>query len=271
MGGSLTSAQLQQFDTKGYCAGLPALSTAEVAEYRDGVMSLYSELDPGLNKHFINLHAVLGWAHRLGCNPQILDAVESLLGPDLMLWKSKAFVKFPGPSHVPWHQDVPHWNLLPEEAITAWVGLSDVHESNGCVRVLPGTHKQGSRAAAASADASSLLSAGIQFAVTEAEAAAAEPMLLKAGQISLHHGMVVHASGANDTEAPRIGIALSYIAANTTQRSVPDMHVALVRGQDKTRFFPASVPPAGPREQQMAAAASYFGKLKSGEIPYNVR
>ena len=86
------------------------------------------------------------------------------------------------------------------------------------------------------ADPSSLLSAGIQFAVTEAEAASAEPMLLKAGQFSLHHGMVVHASGANDTDAPRIGIALSYISARTRQRSAPDMHVTLVRGRDSEKF-----------------------------------
>ena len=271
MSGSLSPAQRAQFDTKGYVAGLPALDAAELAEARAGVMALYDEHDEGLHKHFINLHAVLGWADRLGRNPRILDAVESLLGPDLFLWKSKAFVKFPGPGHVPWHQDVPHWNLVPEEAITAWVGLSDVHEGNGCVRVVPGTQKQGSRAHAASADPSSLLSAGIQFAVTEAEAASAEPMLLKAGQFSLHHGMVVHASGANDTDAPRIGIALSYIGARTRQRSAPDMHVTLVRGHDSEKFFPPSPPPTGPRDVQMAGAAAYFAKLKSGEIPYNVR
>jgi len=271
MTGSLDAAQRAQFDAKGYVTGLAALNAAELADAKAGVMALYGELDEGLYKHFINLHAVLDWADRLGRHPAILDAVESLLGPHLFLWKSKAFVKFPGPGHVPWHQDVPHWNLAPEEAITAWVGLSDVHEGNGCVRVVPGTQKQGSRAAAASADASSLLSAGIQFAVTEAEAASAEPMLLKAGQFSLHHGMVVHASGANDTDAPRIGIALSYIGARTKQRSAPDMHVNLVRGIDSEGFFPPSAPPAGPRAAQMAAAAVYFGKLKSGEIPYNVR
>ena len=250
MTGSLDSAQRAQFENKGYVAGLPALNAAEVAEAKAGVMALYDELDRGLHKHFINLHAVLDWADRLGRHPRVLDAVESLLGSDLFLWKSKAFVKFPGPGHVPWHKDVPHWNLVPEEAVTAWVGLSDVHEGNGCVHVLAGTQKQGSRAAAASIDASSLLSAGIQFAVTEAEAASAEPMLLKAGQFSLHHGMAVHASGANNTGAPRIGIALSYISARTKQRSAPDMHVTLVRGTDSEKFFPPSPPPAGPRSVQ---------------------
>ena len=116
------------FERDGFVAGTGALAAAEVADYRAALMELYATLDPALQRHFINLHAALGWADALGRHERILHAVAALLGPDLLLWKSKAFVKFPGPAHVAWHQDAPHWNLVPAETVTPWVALSDVTE-----------------------------------------------------------------------------------------------------------------------------------------------
>lgn len=261
-----------RFAETGYVAGLPALSPGEVARYRAALMSLYDTLPESLQKHFINLHGVLDWAAALGRHPAILDVVETLIGPDIFLWKSRGFAKFPGPGHVAWHQDLPHWNLVPNEAVTAWLALTDVNEANGCVCVLPGSHRGGSRASEAAADKNSLLSAGLQFDVSDAEAKAAQPMLLKAGQFSIHHGMIVHGSGANGTAAPRLGIAFVYIPAHAKQRSGADRHVVLVRGMDRTGgFFPIEPPPGGAPAAQLSAARDYFERLKSGEIPYNVR
>ncbi|MCW5773815.1 MAG: phytanoyl-CoA dioxygenase family protein [Rhodospirillaceae bacterium] len=262
----------ERFAREGYVAGLPALTPEETARYRAELMRLYETLPAALQKHFINLHGVLAWADELGRHKAILDAVEQLIGPDIFLWKSRGFAKFPGPGHVAWHQDLPHWNLVPDEAITAWVALSDVNEANGCVRVVPGTHRGGSRASDAVADPTNLLSAGLEFTVSDQEAAQAAPMLLKAGQFSLHHGMIVHGSGANVTEAPRLGAAFVYIPAFATQKKGADRHVVLVRGQDRTGgFFPKEPAPTGEDAAQLAAARDYFERLRSGEIPYNVR
>lgn len=261
-----------RFEREGFVAGLPALSPEEAAHYRADLLRLYETLPADLQKHFINLHGVLAWADALGRHTAILDAVEQLIGPDILLWKSRGFAKFPGPGHVAWHQDLPHWNLVPNEAITAWVALSDVTEANGCVRVVPGSHRGGSRASDAVTDPSNLLSAGLEFKVSEREAAQAAPMLLKAGQFSLHHGMIVHGSGANTTPAPRLGVAFVYIPAFARQRSGADRHVVLVRGQDRSGgFFPSEPPPAGDDAAQLATARDYFQRLRSGEIPYNVR
>ncbi len=262
----------QRFDRDGFIADIPVLDPAETARYRGAIEELYRRLDPGLQRYFINLHAVLGWAAELGRHPRILDAVQALLGPDLLLWKSKAFVKFPGPGHVAWHQDLPHWNLEPAEAVTAWVALTEVTEANGCVRVVRGSHQGGSRASAAAQDPDSLLSAGLQFPVSADEERAAVPMRLRAGSISLHHGMIVHGSGPNATAAPRIGLALVYAPAHVRQRSAPDTHVVLVRGRERNGgFFPPDPPPQGDGDAQHAAAATYFTRLKTGQIAYNVR
>lgn len=261
-----------RFDDEGFVSPISALTPTEVTRLRAALIELYDALDDDLQKHFINLHAVLDWADELGRHPRILDAVEELLGPDLFLWKSKAFLKAPGPGHVAWHQDLPHWNLVPSEAVTAWVALSDSTEANGCVQVIPGSHRAGSRASTASADPNSLLSAGLQFDISEAEAARAAVMPLRAGEFSIHHGLAVHGSGANRTGKPRIGIAFVYAPAHARQSSAPDRHVMLVRGEARNDgFFPVDPPPEGPRAAQLAAAAGYFTQLKSGAIPYNVR
>jgi hypothetical protein len=145
-----------RFEREGFLAGIPTLSAEEIARYRPKLLGLYDSLPAALHKHFINLHGVLDWAAALGRHPAILDAVEALVGPDILLWKSKAFVKFPGPAQVAWHQDLPHWNLVPAEAVTAWLALSDSNEGNGCVRAIPGSHRAGSRASEAVRDPNSL-------------------------------------------------------------------------------------------------------------------
>jgi ectoine hydroxylase-related dioxygenase (phytanoyl-CoA dioxygenase family) len=139
------------------------------------------------------------------------------------------------------------------------------------VRAIPGSHRAGSRASRAVSDPNSLLTAGLEFKVGDDEARRAVPMLLRAGEFSIHHGMTVHGSGENRTEAPRLGTAFVYMPAHARQASAPDRHVVLVRGQDRARFFPADPPPAGDAATQLSAAADFFARLKSGEIPYNVR
>ncbi len=261
----------RRFEREGFVAGIAGLTAEETARFRAALLQLYENTPADLHKHFINLHGVLGWGAALGRHAAILDAVERLLGPDVLLWKSKAFAKFPGPGQVAWHQDLPHWNLVPSEALTAWVALTDSNGANGCVRVIRGSHRNGSRASDADRDPNSLLSAGLKFDVADEEARGSVPLVLKSGQFSLHHGMLVHGSGENRTAAPRLGIAFVYIPAHVRQASAPDRHVVLVRGQDRGRFFPADPPPAGDEAAQREAACAYFARLRSGQIPYNVR
>lgn len=260
------------FERDGFIAGVAALTEEEVACYRAALLDLYAHVPQDLHRYMINPHAVLSWAADLARHPRILDAVAALIGDDILLWKSKAFVKFPGPGNVGWHQDLPHWNLEPDIAVTSWVALSDVRLENGCVQVLPGSHLRGSRASAASDDANSLLSAGLQFEVNDDEVAAAVPLVLRAGEISIHHGMIVHGSGPNETAEPRVGIAFVYAPATVRQRSAADRHVDLVRGQERNGgFFPIDQRPAGEMTAQLAAANDYFDKLRTGKIAYNVR
>src|SRR5262245_19668100 len=93
-----------QFEREGFVSGIPALSSEEIARYRPKLLGLYDALPVPLHKHLINLHGVLDWAAALGRHPAILAAIEALVGADILLWNSKAFVKFPGPAQVAWYQ-----------------------------------------------------------------------------------------------------------------------------------------------------------------------
>ena len=91
--------------------------------------------------YFAETHAYLPWAYALATHPNVLDAVESLLGPDLLIWDSRWFTKRPGDgTYVSWHQDGTYWALDPPKVSTAWISLARSFPGNGAMQVVPGSH-----------------------------------------------------------------------------------------------------------------------------------
>lgn len=87
-------------------------------------------------------HFYLSWVHRIVSHPRVLNTVESVLGPNIMVSNSHWFPKFPGDkAFVSWHQDATYWGLSPANVTTAWVALSESTPQNGCLRVVPGSHR----------------------------------------------------------------------------------------------------------------------------------
>src|SRR5439155_1099021 len=83
---------------------------------------------------FAETHAYLPWVFELASHPRVLDAVEPILGPDLLIWDSRWFTKQPGdPTYITWHQDGTYWALDPPKACTAWIALSRSNEANGAM------------------------------------------------------------------------------------------------------------------------------------------
>jgi non-haem Fe2+, alpha-ketoglutarate-dependent halogenase len=86
-------------------------------------------------------HHFLAWVHGIVSLPAVFDAVESVLGPNILVWGSQWFPKLPGDhAYVSWHQDGTYGGLHPPNLTTAWIALSDSTPENGCMRVVPGTH-----------------------------------------------------------------------------------------------------------------------------------
>src|SRR5262245_19549995 len=85
------------------------------------------------------MHLHFPWAHELATHPRVLDAVEDLLGPDLLIWATELFAKHPRDAAVSigWHRDRPYMGFA-GETVPAWVALSDSTPANGCLRAVPG-------------------------------------------------------------------------------------------------------------------------------------
>ncbi|HET8729210.1 MAG TPA: phytanoyl-CoA dioxygenase family protein [Alphaproteobacteria bacterium] len=190
-------------------------------------------------------------------NPAILDAVEALFGPDLLVLSADLFMKPPrSERRISWHQDVNYWGLEPMEVLTAWVALTDATPENGCMRFSPGGHKRPLPHNETYA-ADNMLSRGQEIAVEISEAEAVN-VVLSAGQASLHDGMMPHASGPNRTDGPRIAFAIRYAPAHIRQTSGPPMSVTLVRGRDFGHFTLEERPRA---ELDAAAIAAHRNAL----------
>ncbi len=199
----------------------------------------------------------------LATHPAILDAVETVMGPDILLLATHFFCKYPSPASaegparegaaegtrerfVAWHQDVTYWGLEPPYALTAWYAVDDSDTANGCMRVIPGTHT-GLREHATSQREGNLLSINQEVPVSPEEEARAVDLCLKAGEISLHHGMLIHGSNPNRSSRRRCGLTIRYVPPHVRVVTGNSMkrpwRAILLRGEDRFGHFPPEPAP----------------------------
>jgi ectoine hydroxylase-related dioxygenase (phytanoyl-CoA dioxygenase family) len=153
------------------------------------------------------------WAYRLATEPAVLDAVEKVLGPDLLVAGSLVLCKYPrDPAFVSWHQDNYYSNLHLTPSLSAWIALRDSTSENGCMRVVPGSHQEGVLPHAEKGNVNNLLKLGqeIEAEVNEADAV---DVVLRAGEMSLHHAAIVHGSRANRSDTQRLGFIVRYVTS----------------------------------------------------------
>lgn len=188
-------------------------------------------------------HLLFTWLDQLIRTPAILDAVESLIGPNILAWGSSFFVKEQqDSSYVSWHQDSTYWGLQPPNIVTAWVALSESTVENGAMRVIPDTHKLDQIGHRDTFAEGNLLSRGQEVEV-EVDASRAATLVLQPGEMSLHHVRLIHGSDPNPSNKRRIGFAIRYLP--TYVRQVVGTHdsATLVRGVDKFGNFAAEQRP----------------------------
>ena len=123
----------------------PRAAPEEAARYRAKLEAAEAAAGgslPGAYRH--KPHLVYTWAQELIRHPKILDAVEALIGPDILAWESVFFIKEPQTTdYISWHQDITYWGLDQEgDVVTAWLALSPSTPESGCMRVVPGTHQR---------------------------------------------------------------------------------------------------------------------------------
>lgn len=240
----LSEAQVEAFDRNGYHFPVRVLSEAEAADYRARLESFEFEHGLIMKTPYRNKpHMVFKWVNELIRDPRIVDAVEDILGPDLLVWGSSFFIKEPNdPAYVSWHQDSTYWGLSHPDIVTAWVALSESDVPNGAMRVIPGTHLRDQLPHKDTFARDNLLTRGQEVAV-QITGEEAVDMLLQPGEMSLHHVRIVHGSEPNRAHYRRIGIAIRYVPTYVRQTEGPRDYATLVRGVDRYRHFETELVP----------------------------
>jgi len=251
-GNELSGRQRAEYAERGYFRPLRAFSVGEATELRQKFESYWEqdreELLTKLPRErylaLVDSHFFLRWVYDIAAHPNILDAVESVLGPDILLWNTHWFPKFArDSSYVSWHQDAAYWGLTPPKVTTAWVALSRSTRANGCLRVISGTHLGRVRPHAETYAEANMLSRGQEIAVDVDESSDMVDIELEPGEFSLHHVGIVHGSGPNDSDEPRIGLAIRYITPDVTQQGGQRDLVMRVRGTAAFDHFDLADPP----------------------------
>lgn len=228
----LNAEAVAQYRRDGFHFPLRVLSTEEARSYRDRLEAAERAAGgplAGDRRH--KVHLLYTWANQLARHPAILDAVEDVIGPDILCWSTTFFTKeAQSPSFVSWHQDATYWGLSTDDVITAWVAFADAPVESGAMKFWPGSHLRNQLEHRDTFDQNNLLTRGQEIAV-DVPAGAGVDVALKAGEMSLHHVLLVHGSGPNTTDDRRIGFAIRYIPPHVRQLKVRDSAM-LVRGRD---------------------------------------
>lgn len=232
------------FPVRAWAADEAAGLSGKFMDYYEHNRERMEKLLPRDRRTFLcETHFFLRWVYEMVSHPRVLDAVESVLGPNILVWSTQWFPKFPGDkAFVSWHQDATYWGLHPLNVTTAWIALSESTPQNGCMRVVPGTHKTPQLPQRETYGPDNMLSRGQEIAV-EVDESQAVDLALRPGEFSLHHVAIVHGSGKNLSDVPRIGIAVRYVSPDVVQNGPERDLVFLVRGNDAWGNFEVADPP----------------------------
>ncbi|SLN38609.1 1-deoxypentalenic acid 11-beta-hydroxylase [Roseovarius litorisediminis] len=249
-GGHLSAAQTEHYWEDGFLFPLQVFDETEAAQYRAELEAIERDWLPAdlplpLNTYKrVNAQCVMPLAARLAQNPRVLNAVEGILGPNLMIWSAEFFIKEPHTTHiVGMHQDLTYWGMgETSDQVTAWIALSPATVQSGCMEFVAGSHKNPIMPHNDTFSENNLLSRGQEIAVDVADSDKT-PIELQPGQMSLHHGLTIHGSGPNTSDDRRIGFAIRYLNPNARQQVADRDYAMMARGVDTSGNFIHYMPP----------------------------
>jgi hypothetical protein len=230
---TLSREQVAAFNRDGYLSGIRIFDGEEAAanrRYFDDLLA--GVLAAGGTSYSISTaHMSYGPVYDLLTHRRIVAVVRDLLGEDVVGWGSHYFCKLPhdGKS-VPWHQDASYWPLSPSKTVTVWLAIDDADRENACMRVIPGSHHFGHLTYRMTEAADqTVLNQEVENAARYGQPV---DMELKTGEISVHADLLLHGSGANESDRRRCGLTLRYCAADVRAYDGWNAKGVLVSGRD---------------------------------------
>ena len=233
---NLSLEQINQYKEDGYIAPIDILTKDEAEEVKKEIEYIekkWPDEIEGLGRNYV--HLISPVLDKVSHNSKILDAVESIIGKDILVCGTTLFIKNPDKKgFVSFHQDAKYIGLEPHNWVTGWLAVTDTNEENGCMRMLKGSHKKDLKFHDQKIDENNLLTRG--QTIENVPINETTPVILKAGQLSLHHPTIIHGSGLNKSKERRIGFAIqSYIGTNVDQ-VLGKIYVQQARGNDTFKF-----------------------------------
>ena len=245
----LSDEQRQCFQKQGILYPIRVMSAGDADAYRQQCDSLEAEMGGKPRTVEVRqMHLHFRWAYQLATDPRVLDAVEDLLGENLVIWATELFAKHPQDRAVSigWHRDGPYMGLDPERTLTAWIALSPSNVENGCMRFA----READRKRRADWALRSSHLAGDGHQARKPPDAETSPVVLEAGEMSLHDVYVLHGSEANQGGAKRVGFAVRF----TTPEARPAVDrppAILARGADRYGYFDLQPPPSSDEQDAL--------------------
>ncbi len=231
----LSSNQLKQYNEEGYLSPLDILSKKDALEARNEIELIEKKIPNEIDKSGrYNVHLISPKLDAIVHNLKILDAVESIIGKNILVCSTTLFIKNPKEyGFVSYHQDAKYIGLEPHNWVTAWVAITDSYQENGCMKMWPKSHLE-IKYHEDKFNKGNLLTRG--QTVERVPHNKVKSVELKAGQMSLHHPRIVHGSGINKSDDRRIGFVIqSYIGTNV-QQTLGKNSVQIARGKDDYNY-----------------------------------
>ena len=250
---SLSARQIEDYAERGYVSPLTAFTPEEAARRRARLESMERTQGGITHDRARKMHLYLRWVDEIVHHPRILDAVQDLIGPDILLYHLTLWLKEPNSdARISWHQDATYFGLTPPLHVTAWVALSVSDERSGCVQVVPGSHREGQLTHGIERTPDNMFRTGQRIDVPRD--ATVESLVLQPGEFSLHHTFLHHASMPNRSDDRRIGLGISYIPTQCRCSARQRLSAMLVRGEDRYGHFDFEPRPRHDMDPQGLAA-----------------
>ncbi len=239
----LNQQQQDQFNRDGFLNAGPVLSEDELAGLTeelnriidkgpDGFEDdeprpvLFRALNPNSDRpvyQIVNIWEASPAFEKLLYHPFVVKAISQLTGMgDLQIWHDQIQYKPAGQGGTTnWHQDAPAWPpLQPQTPVSAWIPFDDADTDNGCMWMVPGSHKWGPRGKEMGAlgalqtrdDFAKINDMGMEV---EGHKVAAQPCPVKRGEVHFHHSLTWHGSPWNESNRPRRALAIHYMTSET--------------------------------------------------------
>ena len=231
----------EEYEKDGFYSPVSVIDTSLALDYRNILEKTESKVE--LLNYRYKIHTALDFAYQLAINEKLLDKIESLIGPNILLYNTSFVIKEPhSKTHISWHQDLSYWGFNDDKQVAAWVALSDATEENGCMHMIPRSHKNGKIPHSTTIDKHNLLHHGQTIENVSESDAVSIPLL--AGEASLHHGWTMHTSYPNRSNDRRIGLTINYISTDMYQTQTKNDSAMLIRGIDNYNHFDVDQAPS---------------------------